>query len=188
MRFILILLFALTPLHAYAGGGGSFDLTPFLGFVLNFVILFGGTGYLLRKKIARFFAARAQHISEDLEEAKTLQDEANALIGRCEDKLSQLEKEQQEILARFKKDGETEKARLIAEAKDESERIRKESEFRLNQEVEQAKKRLLSEAVPMIIELAEKSVVERLDQQTKDQFVEDGISHLRSISAEQLVQ
>jgi len=186
-RILFILLLLFTPVHAHAGSG-SFELTPFLGFVVNFTLLFGGTGFLLRKKIARFFAARAQHISEDLEEAKKLQDEANALIASCEDKLAKMKSEQEEILARFKQDGEAEKARLIAEAKDESERIRKESEFRLNQELEQAKKRLLAESVPMIIELAEKSVVSQLDDKKKGQFVEDGIAQLRNISADQLVQ
>jgi F0F1-type ATP synthase membrane subunit b/b' len=113
MRFIIVLLFVLTPMHAIAGGGGEFDLTPFLGFVLNFLILFGGTGFLLRKKISAFFATRAQRISEDLEEAKRLQDEANALIASTEAKLSQLEEQQKEILEKFRKDGESEKARLI---------------------------------------------------------------------------
>ena len=144
IRWIIILVFLLTPALAFAGGDG-FEPKVFWFFVVDCIVLFGAMAYFIRPKLAQHMKERSESVARDLNEAKQLKEEAEALLEEYEAKMARMEEETNEILERFKSDGEQEKARIIEEAQAESQRLRKEAEFRISQEAKKAKEELREE-------------------------------------------
>jgi len=187
IRWITTLTLLLTPALAFAGGDG-FEPKVFWFFVVDCIVLFGAMAYFVRPKLAQHFKERSEAVARDLNEAKTLKEEAEALLEDYEAKMARMEQETNEILERFKSDGEQEKARIIAEAQAESQRLRKEAEFRISQEAKKAKEELREEAAVLAVDLARKALEERLDAKTKDRLFEEAVGKLKDIRPEQVIQ
>jgi len=54
-------------------GGGSLEL---LGKALNFIILFGGLGFLLRRPVKKYFEDRGRNVAASIKEAENLRQES----------------------------------------------------------------------------------------------------------------
>ena len=128
----LLLLLVLLPVSLFASAEGEAHsaTTDFLGMVVNFVVLFGGLAFVLRKPIAAMLEKRGQGIRREVEHAENDLKEAEAKRKESESRLSRLgqdiEKMRQEaaLTAEAAKRGigtqaEEEKARLKALADQE---------------------------------------------------------------------
>jgi len=125
-KHILILLFLLLlflPLRAdEEHASGTKD---FLGKMLNFVVLFGGLAYFLRKPLRKFLEGRSVQIEQSLKDIKESRRQAEQRLHQLQERLGRLEEEVEKI----KKDGEVngleERDRIIAEAQREAEKIKR---------------------------------------------------------------
>ena len=86
-------LFMVTP----EGGQHSASSSVMLGKVLNFIVLFGGLGWLLRKAIRDFLTARGQQVQQELAEAARekqvwleKQSEINTRLAKLDEELARI--------------------------------------------------------------------------------------------------
>lgn len=160
---------------AYAAGGG-WTLIIFqainLAILLFLLVKFAG------KPINRAIKAKAERVEKDIAEARRLHEEAQAMLAEYEAKLGGLDARAEELLEQYRQDGEQEKARLIAAAEAESERIRREAERSAKNEIERARARLEAEVVDLAIEAATQAVESRLTAVEQRRLTADYLGQL----------
>src|ERR1051326_3724336 len=89
----------------------------------NFVVLFGGLIYLLRKPMGEFFANRRKDIASGLERAQRAQTSAQARMDEIEQRLATLSTEITTLKTEAERDSLAEREKILAEARHEVERV-----------------------------------------------------------------
>ena len=91
--------------------------------IINFVILVGGLGYLLRKPAAEFFRSRTASIQNSLDEGRKALDVSQAQLQAVEEKLRGLEAEIAAFKVSAAREMEAERHRLQQASAEEAARI-----------------------------------------------------------------
>lgn len=182
----LILALAVSALAIASSGGHSGgheahgpDL-KFLYVVINFTILACLLFFGLRKPAAEFFGTRALNSKKRLEEASKLHNEAKKQFELIQSKLTNAEAEGKELIKSVKAQAEQEKIAIIAHAKDLSQKIQKDAERMINQEVAKARAELKSEAVELAMTFAEDKIRKELTPEDQVRLGADFISGIKT--------
>lgn len=150
------------------------QLKDFLYRLLNFALLAGILFWAAKKAdIKGLLAARREEVAKVLHAAEEAREEAERKLAEYTEKLEKANREIDDIQAAIKQEGEAEKARIIAEAKDAAERIRKQAELSANQEIQQARMRLQAETARLAVKLAQSALKQSVTQDDQDRFVDE---------------
>ncbi len=139
--------------------------------VINFVILVGALGYLLRKPLRDFFTGRRANIQRELEEGRKALEAAEAELRAVEEKLGRLEQEIAALKTTAAQDIAAERHRVLKEAGEEAERILTSARARLEAETRAARQALRAFTADQSLKLAEQMIRERLDDRTRRELV-----------------
>ena len=123
--FIILLLlpfFLFFSSEEEASHGSS--LVGYLGKVLNFLVLFGGLGFFLRKPLKNFLERRGQEIDSTIKEAKKERAENEKNYKHALVRLQKLQKELEEIRKDAEEEGQKRKEFIFQSAEKEAERIK----------------------------------------------------------------
>ncbi len=146
---------------------------PFLASVLNF----GALAYLVvrfgKKPLADALVKRRESIMGEIENATRLREEAEARLVEYEEKFENIQDKLEELRAEYAALAETEKKHVLAEAEERRVRMRKDAEFRIEQELKQARVELLREAVESAVVAAEELLRKRVQQQDLERMAND---------------
>lgn len=121
-------------------------------------------------------AARRTGIERTLKEAVEAKEAAEKKFKEYSERLDQANKEIEVISANMKREGELEKERIIAEAKEAAARIKAQAETAAAQEVLKAKDELRAEAAKLAVEIAEQKIVKNIAKGDQDKLVGEYIS------------
>jgi F-type H+-transporting ATPase subunit b len=153
--------------------GGKFKL-------INFLILAGGLGFLLRKPLGSFLAERGDAIREGLEEGRGALEASQSKLRQIEDKLGRLEEE----IARFKAaataEMEAERERLRSSAAEETDKIIQSARTQIEISARAAKLELKAYAAEEAVRLAEELVRRRLDDRGQHRLVTQFVEGLKN--------
>jgi F-type H+-transporting ATPase subunit b len=176
-------LFYYGPVLAAGGGADrSADLRDLLYRFINFALLVIILIWALKKAdIKSLFSNRIDDIREKLETLKKDKEEAEEKYQVIDKKLKAFEKERIEILEQYKKEGEAEKERIIAEANRRVQQIIEQSEATIQQEIEAAKERLKQEVVNLSAQKAEEIIAREMKDEDQDRLVQDFIERVGKI-------
>ena len=89
----------------------------------NFILLFGGLAYYLRRPLREFLQTRARGIEEGLASGKRAQEEAEAKMSAIESRLARLDEEIDGLKQQADRESEEERQRIIDSSRAEAERI-----------------------------------------------------------------
>ncbi len=126
----------------------------------NFLILFGGLGWLLHKPLGEFLETRAQAIREGLESGRRARESSQNRLSEIESRLSGLDEEIQSLKAQALEEAEEERTRILEGAKLEAQKILEIA----HREIEGLKKSARLELKAHIAELAVKLAEEQLQK------------------------
>ena len=139
---------------------------------INIFILFFVMSYFLFNPAREVLEKRRKRIAGDLETAKTSREDALALKAEYEDK------EAQEILDAARKKAKKQEADILAEAREEANRI----VDRANREIELEKKKALEDMKTEIVSIAslmaEKAVAASMDVKIQDSLIEETLKEM----------
>lgn len=156
---LLMMMLAFAVSAIASGDGGHADsgaiVTDFIWRCFNFAVTVGILVYFVRKPIKNALSGRREGIATALEEAEKARSDAEAKFAEYDEKLNKAESEIEVITAELKREGELERDRIIAQAKESAEKIRNEAEKTAGFEVAKAKAELKAEATRLAVELAE---------------------------------
>jgi F-type H+-transporting ATPase subunit b len=131
------------------------DAVKIAALFVNFGIWIALIVYLLRTPLAEYLRSRRLAVEEGLEEAKRLQVEAQRVYDEYTEKLAHRDEEKQRLREEMIRAGEAERDRLLAEADRRAERMRKDAQFLIDQQLKQLRIDLTREAVEAAVAAAE---------------------------------
>ncbi|MBU5611729.1 F0F1 ATP synthase subunit B family protein [Geomonas azotofigens] len=162
---------------AHEGGHQAAQMKDFMWRCIDFAALVAIAVWALKKAdVKGTLAARREGIEKTLKEAVAAKEAAEKKFAEYSQRLDQANQEIEVISANMKREGELEKERIIAEAKDAAARIKAQAEAAATQEVLKAKDELRAEAARLAVELAEQKIKQNIAKGDQDKLVGDYIS------------
>jgi F-type H+-transporting ATPase subunit b len=153
---------------------------PFLASLLNFgLLVFLGVRYG-RKPLRDALVRRKETIMRELDEAKRLREAAEKRLAEYQSKLDKIHEDLDRVRKEFRDQGEFEKQRIVAEAKERRERMRKDTELLLSQEVKQMRQELVVEIVHEATRIATEILSKEMTLGDHDRFAETFLAEIRS--------
>ncbi len=172
-------LFALTAAYASGGEGGGHEEGPnwfnFIWRAVNFIILVGVIYWFAAKPIKAFFAGRQEGIRTGLAEALMAREEAEKKFQEYAVKLDKATGEIDEITRIIQTQGLTEKERIIEAARKAAEKMKEDTQRRMEQEFNKASRDLRIEAVRLSTQMAGELIQKNIKADDHEALVKDYI-------------
>lgn len=181
---LVAILLVATPAFAEGHGGEhEIHVVYLVGVVINFLIFVFLLGKLAIPAMNKKYADQRRELVEHLDSAKKLREMAEDKLAEYQTRLDGLEHERQEILDRYHVQGETERDRLIADAKNQIEKMKINAATLIEQEQRRAIKDLEQEAVDLAVKLAEEKLVVQVSEETDARMIDQLSQILKSEAA-----
>jgi F-type H+-transporting ATPase subunit b len=126
----------------------------------NFLILFGGLGWYLRKPLKDFLESRTRSIQEGLANGRSAKEMATKQLSEVESRLAHLSEEIHSLKTQALREAEEERSRILESAKAEAKKILELAQ----REIDGMKKSARLELKSHIAELAVRLAEERLQK------------------------
>ena len=175
---LLILLMPLFLGFSRAEGSNVSPLTDLLGKTVNFIILFGGLGFLLAKPLRKFLAEIGLSVEKTIQETKRAKTEAEERLGSLKERMLSLGQEVKKIKGEGEAAGEREKERVLALARQESEKIRSFAAREIEALSQSARAELKEHAAEMAVSLARANIERRLTPELHSHLIDESIRKL----------
>jgi len=158
------------------GGDSTADLMELLSRFVNFTVLVIVLVVVVKKfRVKNMLTSRIDEIKKRLDDLKREKEETESKYQEAERKLSKFEGEKQDIIEQFRKEGEVEREKIIAEAQQRSEQILKQAELTIQQEMESAKKKLREGVVELAAQRAGEIMAKEMTDKDQDRLVNEFI-------------
>lgn len=175
-----LLLLALTAVAASASGGGHADsgavTKDFIWRCLNFAVMAGLLGYFLIKPFRNALSGRRDGIEKALADAQAAREEAEAKFAEYDSKLTRAAAEIEEMRASLRREGELERDRVLANAREMAEKIKAEAGKAAENEVARARTELRREASRLAIAMAEELLKKNVSAADQQRLVDEYMS------------
>jgi F-type H+-transporting ATPase subunit b len=148
--------------------------------VINFAILVGALGYILRKPSAEFFRSRYASIQKSLDEGRKALEASQAQLKAVEEKLRGLEAEIAAFKVSAASEMEAERLRLQQRSAEEAARILESARTQTDTAVRGAKMELKNYAAQKSVTLAEGLIRTRLDDSGRKRLITQFVANLAS--------
>lgn len=164
MTSIVAVVAALTPgvASAAAGAHGEWTFAIEGWYLIDFVVFLALLIWGVRGPAKRFLKARHDRIKADLAEAERQQKKAAIDLADFQKLLAGLDAEVATITSEFEGDGQREKARIIAEAREQADRIRANVSRGVQQETAKLREELEALLVGKVLAHAEGKIKAQL--------------------------
>ena len=161
-----------------------FKSREFQGTLVNFFVLVGLIAWVIRKKGNPALAARRAEVEKELAEAQRLRAEAEKRHLETATRLEKLDQEMVQIRGDMIKAGEAERDRIVAQAEEKAARIRKDTNFLIEQQIKQLRKDLTQQAANAAVVAAQELLQERTTDADQDQLAEAYLNRLDEVIEE----
>jgi len=146
---------------------------PFLANLLNFGLLAFLIYRFGKKPLVEALATRKRTMMQEIDNATRLKNEAEARLSDYEDKLQRLDETLEQLKTDYAAQGEAERAHVLAEAEERRGRMKRDVEFRLEQELKAAKAQLLLESVESAVVAAEELLRKKVGAADQDRSADE---------------
>jgi F-type H+-transporting ATPase subunit b len=124
VAFLILLLAPFLLFMSSAEEPSASNSADFLGKVINFLVLFGGLVYLLRKPLGNFLQRRADLLQSSMQEAKDTRQKAELKLNEVESRLEKLDEEVKKIRQAAENEGADLHKSIVQETNRETGRLR----------------------------------------------------------------
>ncbi|HET9931927.1 MAG TPA: ATP synthase F0 subunit B [Polyangiaceae bacterium] len=152
---------------------------PVASLFLNAFIVYYLLYRLLGKTIADGLRKRKETILRGMQEAAKMKAEAEAELAQYEERLAKIEQEIERIRREMRQTAETERNRVLTEAKERRERMERDARELVEQELAAVRQALFSETVQSAMRSAETALKERVTSADQQRLADEYIAGLR---------
>jgi len=172
------LFMVLVPLICMASGGGEGgeegpDWVNFGWRVLNFAVIAGVLYWLLADKVKSFFGGRREDIQTALEEARRAKEAAERKFEEYSAKLDKATEEIEGVYEVIRAQGLAEKEKILEDARKAAEKMKEDTQARIEQELKKASHQLRMEAVQLSVQVAEDILRRNVTPEDHENMVKD---------------
>jgi len=164
--------------HAHMTWSAYVTSPRFIASSVNFLLLVFVIWLLARKKVPAYLKTRREQIEVGLAEAARLRGAAESKKREYEERLGNLQQEIERLRTEMIRAGEAERDRIVAEAEVKASRMRRETEFLIEQQMKQLRIDLTREAVDSAIAAAERVLSESTTAEDHQRLAKDYLSKL----------
>jgi F-type H+-transporting ATPase subunit b len=178
LKSLMIAGLVLAPAVAIASGGGGHAesgviLKDFLYRCLSFVLMVGLLAYFVTKPIRKGLKDRTAEIEKTLADAQAAKEAAEAKHQEYSEKLAKATEEIAVIADSIRREGELEREKIIAAAKDLAVKIEEEADNKASSVVAKARIELRAEAANLAVELAEDMLKKQVTADDQKRLVDE---------------
>ena len=160
-----------------SGGGGHADsgviLKDFAYRCFNFALLVGLVAYFVTKPIRKGLKGRTEEIEKTLADAQAAKEAAEAKHLEYSEKLAKATEEIASITDSIRREGELERDKIIAAAKELAINVEQEAENKAAGVVTKARTELREEAASLAVELAKDMLKKQVSADDQERLVEE---------------
>ncbi len=163
-----------------SGGGDSDGAAASKGWVatdtyrvMNFSVLFIALFFLLKKPLSNALNARITGIREELAGLETKKAEAEKQLSEYNERLSRLDKEADELIQEYIKQGEEAKTRIIEVAESTAVKLEEQAKRHIEHEFQQAKTELQEEILQKALVKAQEIISTKINAEDQDRLVDE---------------
>lgn len=178
---VLLLVFFLTALWLWGsekGAGHSGSSLDMIGKVVNFLILFGGLGFILFKPVRAILAGRQAEARRKLDDAQEKARQAEERLRQAQERLSNLDGELKSLQAAAAEEGRAEQERIREVARQEVDRIKRLTEQDMEAQVRAGVLELKRYAAGLAAERALARIKARLTPEIQAGLIDRAIEEL----------
>lgn len=174
-------VFASQAAHAAEEKGGSLLDDTSLWVLVAFLIVMGiAVAAGLPRIASSFFADRADTVRRQLDEARSLREEAQRMLAEYQKRQRDAEEEAQGIIEQAKADAKIMAAEARAKLDDQLTRRRQAAEERIARAEAQAINEMRGKAADLAIEAARDIISTRVDDRSQASLIDKAVGDLRS--------
>jgi F-type H+-transporting ATPase subunit b len=160
-----------------SGGGGHADsgviLKDFAYRCFNFALLVGLVAYFVTKPIRKGLKGRTEEIEKTLADAQAAKEAAEAKHLEYSEKLAKATEEIASITDSIRREGELERDKIIAAAKELAINVEQEAENKAAGVVTKARTELREEAASLAVELAKDMLIKQVSADDQKRLVDE---------------
>jgi F-type H+-transporting ATPase subunit b len=134
--------------------------------------------YFLFEPAKKVLQNRQNKIKNELDEAQTSMEQANALKAEYEEKLKDVEKEKQEILSEARKNALKNESEIIEKAKEEAARIMERAQAEAALEKQKLADEVKKEMITVASAMAGKVVAAGMNTQIQEQLIDETLKEI----------
>lgn len=172
---IMLLLFLFSGVAVASGGGQESKgwVATDTYKVMNFAVLAIGLFILLRKPVSQALNGRIKGIKEQLSELEEKKEAAEKKLAEYNEKFLKLDKESEQIVAEYIKQGNEAKIRILKEAESAAVKLEEQAKKNIENEFKKAKSKLQEEILEQALVKAEEIIKSKIDTKDQDRLVDE---------------
>ncbi len=175
-----VALAAAAPARAADEGSGVGEL---VWTALNLALLLGVIVYFGRKPVRAFFADRRHRIQHELAESERLRSEVERQLATWQRKLNGLDQERERLGRLTLEQAESERDRILADARAAAERIRRDARAVIDQELRRSRDELRAEAAELTVRLAGELLRRQASDADRERLLDEFIQSVEQSGA-----
>ncbi|GAC1358868.1 MAG: hypothetical protein NVSMB47_11730 [Polyangiales bacterium] len=161
-----------------AAKGHGVPVTPYIYVLINALVLYAIYYYAGKKPVSEGLKSRRDTIAKELDEAAKIKAEAQAKLDEYTERLDKLDHELDRMRQELILAGEKDRDRIVREAEEKAERMRKDAQFLLDQELKQLRLDLLAHTVEAAVRAAEGALQSKVSPQDQDRLADEYVTML----------
>ncbi|MBI5063709.1 MAG: ATP synthase F0 subunit B [Desulfatitalea sp.] len=172
---VLVALIAVAPVWASStegGHGGGWQATDWYR-VMNFAVLAIGLFIVLKKPASQALNSRIKGIAQELEDLETRKRSVEKQLAEYNDRLAKLDKEGEQIVAEYIRQGKEAKTRILKEAETAAEKLKEQAHKNIEHEFKQARVKLQQHVVEKALTRAEQLIKEKISADDQNRLVDE---------------
>ena len=149
--------------------------------LLNFLIIFLLLKHFLFTPVTEHLEGRRSKIQSALDEADETRKEAGSLKEQYETNMQNIRDERNEIIQKATKSGESRKAEIIKEAREEAEKIKERAEKEMSRERQKMINELKDQTSSIAMLAASKVLEKELDEKSHENHIQEFINEVGDV-------
>jgi F-type H+-transporting ATPase subunit b len=182
-KSILLILFMVPLLMFMSSAEESHpsQIKDFLGKVVNFVLLFGGLAYLLRKPLGGFLHDRSASLAKMLSVAKKSREEAAMRLDEVESRMERLNEEIEKLKQEAGSEGQFLQQNIMEEAKKDADRLKRFAQSEIEMLAKDSLREIKEYTAAIAADLARKRIQDQVTGEYQSSLIDKSIERLEGL-------
>jgi F-type H+-transporting ATPase subunit b len=176
-------LLSLSGVAHAAGGEEGGSASELLWMALNLAILLGVLVYFGRKPLRTFFDERRHQVQRELADANQLRQEVEARLSKWQRRMAELDEEVGRLRGVALEQAEAERERILADARASADRIRREAQAVIEQELLRGREVLRDEAAELTVRLARDLLSRQVSDADRERLLDEFVQSVEQGAA-----